>query len=72
MLRMNRQSLNTPKAKVREHCANYEPNFICSGCMIGEKLQQVIDPKKVGKSCLVAEGKECDYYNRCIKPIVGF
>ena len=72
MLRMNRQSLSTPKAKVREHCANYEPNFICGGCMIGEKLQQRIDSKKAGKPCLVADDKECDYYNRCIKPIVGF
>ena len=72
MLRMNRQALKTPKAKVREHCANYETGFVCSGCMIGDKLKQWIDIEKAGKKCLVAEGKECDYYNRCIKPIVGF
>jgi len=69
---MNREFSKTPKAKVREHCANYEPNFICSGCMIGEKLKQWIDVEKMGRKCLVAEGKECDYYNKCVKPIVGF
>ena len=70
MLRINRQKSNTPKAKVREHCANYEAGVICSGCMITDKLQQWIDVSKSGKKCLIVNGDKCDYYDQCVKPMV--
>ena len=66
MIRMNRVSENIPKSK----CANYDPNGKCLGIMIDEKLNQWKDEKKAGKKCLVVIGEECDYYNKCVKPIV--
>ena len=39
--------------------------------MIDKKLNQWRDVNKSGKRCLVIKGEECDYYNRCVKPIVS-
>ena len=71
MLRMNREKSNTIKFKVKSFCANYNSNTLCSGCMIGEHLQQWVDSSKVNKKCLLLDGNECDYYNRCIAPLEG-
>ena len=68
-MRMNREILNTTKYRVSSNCANYNSNETCDGVMIGGKLQQWIDSEKQGKKCLVLNGKQCDYFNRCIKPL---
>jgi len=67
---MNRQINNSTKGVVRNNCANYQTGFICSGCMIGNKLEQWIDTDKAGKKCLIINGNKCDYYDKCIKPII--
>tara|TARA_R100000329_G_C7578529_1_gene204976 strand:+ start:741 stop:1004 length:264 start_codon:yes stop_codon:yes gene_type:complete len=69
VMRMNRQNPNTSKSKVKNNCANYNTGFICSGVMIGKRLEQWIDTDKSNNKCLVIDGKECDYYDRCVKPI---
>ncbi len=71
MLRMNREEKTLANA-VKKECANYNTGFKCSGVMIGGKLQQWVDKAFADKPCVVAKGKECDYYNRCVKPVVGF
>ena len=68
MLKLNKVD-NSDKGKVRTHCANYDIGFKCLGVIIGGKLQQKVDSELEGKPCLVADGKECNYYNRCVKPI---
>jgi len=68
MLKLNKVD-NSDKGKVRKHCANYDTGFNCIGVIIGGKLQQRVDSELEGKPCLVADGKECNYYNRCVKPI---
>tara|TARA_R110002051_G_scaffold316625_1_gene396532 strand:- start:389 stop:514 length:126 start_codon:yes stop_codon:yes gene_type:complete len=40
------------------------------GIIIGEHLEQWIDKEKEGKPCLVRDGKECDYFDKCVKPIL--
>jgi len=69
MLKMNRQDQNTKKYKIKKSCCNYNTDSTCDGVIIGSKLQQWVDSSKVGKKCLVVDNKECDYYNRCIKPL---
>ena len=70
MLRMNRQVPNTPRTLVKNHCANYDTGYICSGVMIHSDLRMSIDLKKQAKPCLVVNNKECDYYNNCVKPSI--
>lgn len=70
MLRINREKTNSPKTLVKNNCANYNTGFICSGAMILRNLKLIIDENKANKPCLVADGKECDYYDQCVKPIV--
>ncbi len=70
MIRMNREE-NTLKSSVKKECANYDTGFKCLGVMIGKNLKQIIDKEKVDKPCLISKGKECEYYNQCIKPIVS-
>jgi len=53
-----------------KHCANYTTGYICLGIMIGEHLEQWIDKEKEGKLCLLREGKDCDYFDKCVKPIL--
>jgi len=71
MLRMNRQNPSKPKNQVKHHCANYNTGFICSGAMINRQGKMWLDKDKANKPCLVAKGKECDYFEtivkRCIK-----
>jgi len=68
MLRLNKVD-KSDKGKVKKHCANYYTGFKCIGVIIGGKLQQKIDSDLEGKPCLIANGKKCDYYNKCVKPI---
>lgn len=52
------------------HCANYTTGYICAGVMIGKHLGLWIDSDKEGKPCTVRDGGDCDYYNKCVKPIL--
>jgi hypothetical protein len=53
-----------------KHCANYTTGYICLGVMIGVHLEQWVDSEKEGKLCLLRDGKECDYFDKCVKPIL--
>ena len=66
MLRMNREK-NDIQTFVKKNCANYNTDFICSGIMIDKQLNQIIDSEYTGKVCRIKEGKECAYYNYCVK-----
>lgn len=70
MLRMNRQNTGSTKYIVKSNCANCDTGFKCLGVMISNTLQMKVDSKKVNKQCLVINGKDCDYYNKFILPIV--
>ena len=65
MLRMNREK-NDTKTLVKNNCANYNTNFICSGVMINKHLYQYIDSEYEGKICRIKEGKDCIYYDDCV------
>ncbi len=56
--------------QVMQHCANYTTGYICSGVMINSRLGQWIDEDLYNKPCLIKEGKECEYFNKFIKPIL--
>ena len=68
MIRLNRE-IKSMKTQVKNHCANYNTGYTCTGVMIGSKLQQWINKALENKGCVVIEGKECEYYNQCVKPI---
>ncbi len=71
MLRLNRENPNSPQTILKTNCANFNTTSKkCDGVMIGKKLNQWIDKSKVNKRCLVLDSKSCDYYNRCVKPII--
>ena len=55
---------------VQKHCANYNTGYICSGAMINSHLGQWIDEELYNKPCLIREGKECEYFNQLVKPIL--
>jgi hypothetical protein len=50
-------------ALVRRDCANLVANE-CLGVTVRGTLW-----RKVGK-CLIAEGEECEYYNKCLHPLI--
>ncbi len=56
------------ETSVREHCANYNYGYICSGVMIGKHLEQWIDSDYAHKPCKIKEGEECEYYTRIVEP----
>jgi len=68
VLRLNREK-NNPKTKVKQNCANYNTGYKCSGVMINRKLNQRIDSSYIKKTCKIKRGKECEYYNKLVKPI---
>lgn len=65
MLRLNREK-NTPHTNAKRECANYHLG-LCSGVMIGKRLQQVIDGKIENKPCLIKQGEKCEYYEYYVK-----
>ncbi len=49
---------------VRQECANLVAN-VCIGMTIRGTLW-----REVGR-CLIAEGKECEYYTQCLHPLIA-
>ena len=49
---MNRENANNPNIKVKNHCANYNTGYTCSGIMIDSKLRQWVDVDLCGKKML--------------------
>ena len=70
MLRMNREVPNTRRTLVKNHCANYNTGYTCSGIMIDSKLRQWVDVDLCGKKCLISSGKECDYFDYIVAPAI--
>ena len=62
-MRMNRENPNNPNIMVKNHCANYNTGYTCSGIMIDRQLNQRIDSELCGKKCLISDNKECDYFD---------
>ena len=56
---------------VMKHCANYTAGYICLGGMINSQLQQWLDDDLYNKPCLIKEGKECEYFDKFVKPIIN-
>ena len=54
----------------QKECSNYETGYICSGVMIGKHLEQWIDSELCGKMCRLKEGKDCEYFDKIVKPII--
>ena len=71
MLRMNREK-NTIKTSVKNYCANYETGYKCSGIMIDEELNQFVDSNFCNKTCKIADGDDCKYYDNIVRKIAGF
>jgi len=69
MLKLTKKN-KSEQQKVQKYCANYNAGFKCSGVIISNKLQQVINSELENKLCLISEGKTCSYYDQCVKPIV--
>ena len=69
-MRMNRENPNNPNTMVKNHCANYNPGYTCSGIMIDRQLNQRIDSELCGKKCLISDNKECDYFDYTVKPAI--
>ena len=67
MLRMNREK-STPTTQVKQECANYNPGYKCSGVLIDGKLNQWIDTDLCGKTCLIKQGKKCEYFENVVLP----
>ena len=59
------------KGDVRKHCANYDVGYKCLGCIISRTGEMVIDSKLEGKRCLVASGKDCDYFDKIVVPAIN-
>ena len=70
MLRMNREK-NNIETFIKKECANYNVGFKCSGVMIGEKLNQWINEEYAYKKYAVLDGKKCEYFELCLKPVQG-
>jgi len=70
MLRLSHINHNSPSQIVKNHCANYTPGYICAGAIIRSNGTSVLDQELHNQPCLIKEGKECDYYNQFIKPIL--
>lgn len=68
MLRLNREK-NSLATKVKKNCANYNTGYKCSGVMINKNLNQRIDSSYIKKTCKIKRGKECEYYNKLVRPI---
>lgn len=54
----------------QKECSNYDTGYICSGVMIGNHLEQWIDSELCGKICKLKEGKDCEYFDTIVKPIL--
>ena len=54
----------------QSECANYQAGYICTGAMLGSHLEQWIDSELSNKICRLKEGKNCDYFDRIVKPIL--
>lgn len=54
----------------QKECSNYDTGYICSGVMIGKHLEQWIDSELCGKICRLKEGKDCEYFDKIVKPIL--
>jgi len=61
----NKEYINAQKK-----CANYCTGYICSGIMIGKRLEQWVDQDLAGKVCKLKEGKNCEYFDKIVKPIL--
>ena len=69
-MRMNRENASNPNIKVKNHCANYNTGYTCSGIVIDSKLRQWVDVDLCGKKCLISSGKECDYFDYIVAPVI--
>ena len=69
-MRMNRENPKNPNIRVKNHCANYNTGYTCSGIMINSDLKQWIDSGLCGKKCLISDNKECDYFNNIVAPSI--
>ena len=67
MLRMNREK-NSSQTAVKKLCANYNSGYICSGIIIDSKLKQRVDGNLANKVCQIKRGRDCKYYDKCVKP----
>ena len=70
-MRMNREK-NTLKTSVKNHCANYDTGYKCSGIMIDKNLNQVVDSEYYNKPCKIANGEKCKYYDNIARKTAGF
>ena len=56
---------------VMKKCANYTAGYICAGAIIRNDGSSVINKDLYNKLCLIKEGKECEYFEKLVKPIIG-
>ena len=70
MLRMNRETNQSPISKVKNDCANYNTSYKCSGVMINKDLKQCIDSKLCGKVCLIKKDEKCEYFTKVVEPSI--
>lgn len=64
---MKMRRKQTPLTQVQDHCANYQPNYICIGAYIGSKGEIWMDEELAEKPCLIKQGKECPYFETIVK-----
>jgi hypothetical protein len=60
--------LKNHKGDVRKYCANYDAGYKCLGCIISRTGEMIIDSKLAGKKCLIAQGKDCQYFDKVVVP----
>lgn len=62
--------MKTNKTLVMKHCANYTVGYICAGGIIRSDGSSVINEELENKPCFIKKGKECDYFDKFVKPIL--
>ena len=72
MVQFQRQTmesgLKNNKLNVLKYCANYDTGYKCLGCIISRTGEMIIDSKLAGKKCLIAQGKDCQYFDKIVVP----
>jgi cytochrome c5 len=59
----------TPLQAAKAHCANYQPDGSCLGIYYNDDLSTDKSRYRPCESCLLADGKRCEYFEEVIIPM---
>jgi hypothetical protein len=59
----------TPVQAAKAHCANYQPDGFCLGIYYKDDLSVDHSKHRPYAKCLLADGKQCEYFEEIIVPM---